>query len=104
MYIPPAPSAAPTSMIVYELTSSTITVHWEMVACIHRNRDITGYSVQYTGGESREIIEDSNGRMHLISNLEPSTHYSIQVAAVNSAGTGPYSNAVEQSTAGIISG
>ena len=41
--------------------------------------------------------------MRLISGLTASTEYSIEVAAVNSAGTGVYSNAIMQLTQGIIS-
>ena len=36
-----------------------------------------------------------------ISGLTPSTTYSIEVAAVNGAGTGVYSNAVARLTEGI---
>ena len=58
--------------------------------------------MKYTGGGSTETIEDSNGRIIVISDLEPSTHYSIRVAVVNSAGTGLYSNPVYQLTAGMF--
>ena len=36
-----------------------------------------------------------------ISGLMPSTNYSIQVAAANNAGTGPYSNSVSGDTGGM---
>ena len=77
-------------------TSSSITVQWEMVPCIHRNGNITGYSVQYTGGGSIDSTPVPGGSVMeaTISGLVPSTTYSIQVAAVNSAGTGDYSDHV----------
>ena len=89
MAIPPAPSAPPTSVSVSEVTSSSITVQWGPVDCIHRNGDITGYSVRY-GSETMSVSGDFSGGMYVISGLMPSTTYSVQVAAMNSAGTGPY--------------
>ena len=94
--LPPAPSAGPTSVSVSEVTSSSITVQWGAVNCIHRN--ITVYSVRYavqTCGEGDTTVEmasgDSNGGTYQISGLCAATVYAIEVAAVNSAGTGNYS-------------
>ena len=103
--LPSAPSAAPTSVSLSAVTSSSITLQWEMVPCIKRNGDITGYSVQYTGGGSTQTMSvsgDSSGGMYVISNLEPSTDYSIEVAAVNGELIGPYSMAMDQLTAGML--
>ena len=98
--IPPAPSASPSSVSVSEVTSSSITVQWGPLDCIHRNGAITSYSVQY-GSETVSVSGDSSGGMYVISGLMPSTTYSIQVAANTSAGTGPYSTAIDQQTSGI---
>ena len=96
MAIPPAPSAPPTSVSVSEVTSSSITVQWGPVDCIHRNGDITGYSVQYweVGSVSTQTMPVSGGSATetTISGLMSSTAYSVQVAAMNSAGTGPYTS------------
>ena len=93
-----APSAAPTSVKVSEVTSSSITVQWGAVDCIHRNGDITGYSVRYEvqGSGSTQTVSVSGGSTTeaSISGLTPSTNYSIEVAAVNNAGTGVYSDPV----------
>ena len=74
------------------MTSSSITVQWGAVPCIHRNGNITGYSVQYgvLGSGSILVISVSGGSVTqlTISSLISSTFYSIQVAAVNSEGTG----------------
>ena len=99
MAIHQAPSAPPTSVRVPEVTSSSITVRWGPVDCIHRNGDITGYSVQY-GSETVSV--SGNPRRYVISGLIPSTTYSIQVAAETSAGTGPYSAAINQLTNGMV--
>ena len=103
MTIPLAPSAAPTSVGVSEVTSSSITVQWGTVPCIHRNGDITGYSVQYgvVGSESTQTMNVSGDFSGVISNLEPSTDYSIKVAAMNSVDIGPYSDAVIAQTDGM---
>ena len=77
------------------MTSSSITVQWGAVDCIHHNGDITGYTVRY-GVQGSVSTQINNGigaaaTMTTISGLMPSTTYSIEVAAVNSAGTGVYS-------------
>ena len=63
-----------------------------MVPCIHRNGDITGYSVRHSGGGSTQTLNVSGGGLMVatITGLTPSTEYTIEVAAVNSAGTGVY--------------
>ena len=78
-------------------SSTTITVQWGEVPCIYQNGEITGYSVQYevvgsnhTG--SKMVPGDSSGGMEMISGLNKLTVYTVQVAAVNSAGTGEYSD------------
>ena len=101
MAIHAAPSAPPTSVSVSEVNSSSITVQWGPVVCIHRNGNVTGYSVQY-GSETVSVSGDFSGGMYVISGLMPSTTYSIKVAAVTSAGTGPYSATVYQQTSSEI--
>ena len=90
-------------------TSYSITLQWETVPCEHRNGDITGYSVKY--GEMGSLDNEYKTVMNItgagvteatIPNLMLSTNYSIQIAAVNNAGTGVFNNAtiiktVEQS-------
>ena len=46
------------------------------------------------------VSGDFSGGMYVISNLEPSTTYSIQVAAMNDDLIGPYSTALAQLTEG----
>ena len=77
------------------MTSSSITVQWGAVDCIHRNGDITGYSVRYgvqgSGSTQTLNVSGSATTEATISGLESAAYYSIEVAAVNSAGTGVYS-------------
>ena len=90
-------------MTVTIVTSSRITVQWGPVDCIHRNGDITGYLVQYGlyGSETAVFAPGgSSGGFYDIFSLISTTAYSIQVAAKNSVGTGPYSSPMTQLTAG----
>ena len=103
-----APSAAPTSVNVSDVTSSTITVQWGAVNCIDRNGNITGYSVRYgvngTAEGDRTVKNstgDSNGGMYTISGLSPATVYTVEVAAVNSVDIGVYSSPIDQLTSGM---
>ena len=88
------------------MTSSSITIHWELLPCQDQNGDITGHSVQYYGevdsGSTSQIVIVPGGENNqtVISGLVPSTEYWIQVAAVNSAGTGDYSTPIVQETDG----
>ena len=99
-----APSTAPTCVSVSEVTSTSITVQWGEVDCIHSNGDITGYTVLYAvqvnGSIQTVSVSGGGSTQTIISALTPSTNYSIEVAAVNSVGTGVYSNVIFQLTRG----
>ena len=104
--VPPAPSAAPTPKSIGSTTSS-ITVQWGAVDCIHHNGVITGYSVRYGvqgSAEGDKTVEmatgGSNGGMDTISGLPAATVYTVEVAAVNSVGTGVYSDPITVVTIG----
>ena len=106
----PAPSAAPVDLIFLSATSSSITLQWKAVPCIHQNGNITGYMIEY-----EEVVDENEApRMNvsivgdqkemtagIITGLKPLTHYDIRVAAVNSAGIGPFTNTSNASTIGI---
>ena len=106
--MPPAPSAAPTSVSVSEVTFSSITVQWGAVDCIHHNGDITGYSVQYgVQGSVRQTMNVSGGSVTeaTISGLTASTTYSIEVAAVTGENRiGVYSSPTFKKTDGKLCG
>ena len=87
-----APTGPPTQVNT-TTTSTTITVQWGPVDCIHRNGDITGYSVCVMSNEVLKNISTSGDTRNVtISALRPFTEYNISVAAVNSIGTGVYSD------------
>ena len=90
-----APSAAPTNVSVSVVSSTALNVQWGPVPCIEQNGDITGYTVRVLESGEMERVEDVGDVNEVtISDLTPSTTYSIQVAAVNSEGTGPYSDLI----------
>ena len=103
---PPAPFGPPTSVSTSVVTSSSITVQWGAVDCIHRNGDITGYSVQYGvqgSGVTHIVVTVSRGSTiskATVCGLRDSTTYTIEVAVVNSAGTGQYSDSITAETEG----
>ena len=100
-----APTAAPESVTTPSVTSSTITVQWGVVPCIHQNGPITGYSVRYgvmgSGSSQTETVSGASETETTISDLISSTTYDVQVAAVNGNGTGVYSNPTSQLTRGV---
>ena len=62
------------------------------MSCLDRNGEITGYRAQAVRNGMVEGTASVSGgaRQATISGLSPSTVYTVQVAAVNGAGTGPY--------------
>ena len=87
----PAPSAGPASVTADTVTARSITVQWEEVPCLHRNGEITGYTVvARTSGEDERVdtVSDGNARSAIVSELTSETEYTVSVAAVNGAGTG----------------
>ena len=105
------PSAAPDMVNASSANLSSIDITWGEVPCQHRNGEITGYVVVYRKvfgrgrGERRQTQEGMvmvNGQTATIDNLDPLTEYSVMVAAVNSAGTGVFSEPVTAVTRGMI--
>ena len=98
-------STAPTGTISLSagtVTANSITVQWEEVPCLHRNGEITGYTVvARTSGEedNTEFINDGNARSATVTGLNPSTLYTLLVTASNGAGTGP-ATSIDIETAG----
>ena len=99
----PAPSASPTDINIYNVTSSSITLSWLPVDCKNRNGNITGYSMRYgSAANQTENFSGGSTTEATITGLDAATNYSIEVAAVNSAGIGVYSAAIYNITLGII--
>ena len=104
MLLSTVPSSTVISLSAGTVTARSITVQWEEVPCLHRNGEITGYTVvARTSGEDERVVNvnDGNARSATVSGLTPNTEYTVSVAAVNSAGTGPATSIVVE-TKGIM--
>ena len=89
-----APTGAPDGIREVSVTANSITVQWGEVLCLDRNGEITVYTVEVTLSGMVVATENVNGgsaRRGTVSGLTPATDYTVTVAAVNSAGTGPFS-------------
>ena len=105
MVFSPAPSA-PANVWANLVTSYSIGLQW-VVPCEGQNGDISGYIIKYgalVGGGNKTVMNITEFGVTEITifNLMKSTFYSFQVAAINNAGSGVFSNAtiiktVEQS-------
>ena len=83
--------------------SLSIIVSWREVPCQNRNGEITRYVVEYNEQQERSqrvMIMMDAGQTTTLHNLKPLTEYSIMVAAVNSNGTGQFSQQVTIVTKG----
>ena len=105
IFLNAVPFAAPISVNISLVTSTTITVQWGRVECIHHNGLLTGYSVWYgvQGEQNTQTmnISGENVTTATISNLVPLMTYEMEVAAVNSADiyiTGMFSSVMTTTT------
>ena len=87
-----APTAPPADINSYDVVPKSFSIRWEMVPCIHRNGDITGYSVQIEGNGTMETrpVTGANVLMTSFTGLLADTHYTVAVAGENSISVGVY--------------
>ena len=64
---------------------------WGKVPCSDQRGPITGYRLKYHNGTAIANTSGEGSRHYVLTGLTPFTNYSVQVAAVNDGGTGPYS-------------
>ena len=89
----PAPTGAPGGLSNTSVESRSLSVEWGTVPCSHQGgRPISGYRLRYSNGTSIVNVTGEGNRQHVLTELTPFTSYSVQVAAVNDGGTGPYSD------------
>ena len=94
MLLSTAPSGAPDPITIVIVTPYSATIQWGEVPCLQRNGEITDYTVTVTNSDGMEegtASVDVDARRATIYGLTPATQYTVSVAAVNSAGTGPTS-------------
>ena len=87
-----APTAPPADIRSYDVTPKSLSIRWEMVPCIHRNGDITGYSVQIQGNGTMETrtVPGANVLMINFTGLLADTSYAVAVAGENGISVGEY--------------
>ena len=98
-----APTGSPDGVSDASVTANSITVQWGEVPCIDRNGEITGYRVNATLSGmvvATENVNDGSAREGTVSGLNPTTDYFVLVVAVNSVGSGPFSDGISITTAG----
>ena len=101
-----APAAAPQNLMKTTVLSTSITVGWDPVECIERNGVIHNYTLQFgpeCGLQSESTVQSRGiavAGIYNASGLTPFTRYSFEVAAVNSAGTGPFTATLIVETSG----
>ena len=74
------------------MESRSLNVQWGTVPCSEQSGPITGYTLRYSNGTFIVSTTGEESRQHVLTGLTPFTSYSVQVAAVNAGGTGPYSD------------
>ena len=73
--------------------NNSLQILWNEVNCLNTNGPIQHYIIK-TAGSDGEKSNTSSTRQFTISDLTPNQEYSVRVAAVNSAGTGPFSEPI----------
>ena len=88
-----APVGAPGTLVQNSsVKNRSFTVVWGTVPCPDQRGPITGYRLRYGNGTSIVDTPEEESRQHVLTGLTPFTSCSVQVAAVNDGGTGPYSD------------
>ena len=74
------------------MTSRNITVTWGTIECIERNGIITNYTVVFQEQDGADVLGNTVDRTFSVEGLTPGMNYTFQVAGVNDAGIGVFSN------------
>ena len=85
---------------------NSVEVTWQAPPLVHHNGAILSYIIRYFPSNEPDMTQDSHVtadrdeaiQRKTLPNLEPFTRYSFKVSAVNAAGAGPFSVAVEGTT------
>ncbi|XP_019859087.1 PREDICTED: contactin-6-like [Amphimedon queenslandica] len=88
--MPTAPTGVPTSLSVLQPINN---LTWNEVDCSKHNGLITGYTVIISNSSITYSVT-STKRYIILNDLVLDTVYIISVAAVNSAGSGPFSDPI----------
>ncbi|CAM9781164.1 unnamed protein product [Lampetra fluviatilis] len=94
------PSGSPQELILEVVNSQSVLVRWKPPSLETHNGDITGYKIHYrkAGRRAEAEIEETAHLSYLAVGLDQGSEYSFRVAAVNSNGTGPFSDWLSSET------
>uniref|UniRef100_A0A0N5BT57 Down syndrome cell adhesion molecule-like protein Dscam2 n=1 Tax=Strongyloides papillosus TaxID=174720 RepID=A0A0N5BT57_STREA len=96
------PSGKPYNIRVTEKMPDSFSLSWSGPREDERNGEITGYNIKYKakkkGSKLKTVHVKGDVQKFQLSRLEGGTQYSIRIAAINSNGTGPYSEAINAET------
>ena len=92
------PSGAPQNLAIINSTSTSVTISWDSVECIHRNGLITHYNISYGPVGDTNLVktvtvnsdEPDDGGSYTATGLERTQNYLFKVAAVNVPGVGVF--------------
>ena len=80
------------------MTSRSISVTWDTIECIERNGIITGYTVVFQEQGGPNVPGNTPFTFFSAVRLTPGRNYTFQVAGVNDAGTGPFTDLITIAT------
>ena len=106
----PVPTAPPQSLATLNVNSTSVTISWDSVECIHRNGLITHYQLVYEpmnifGNSLATMIisgDPDDGGVYMAAGLNPSSDYLFKVAAVNNIGVGHFATVTIHTKEGLF--
>ncbi|XP_030839355.1 contactin-2 [Strongylocentrotus purpuratus] len=98
-----APKTAPTGVKAERASGTTINVSWDAIDESTFEGELLGYKLKYWSDDSNEANANTAvslgvGTSNTITGLEPSTRYTVMVAAYSGGGNGPDSNTASDTT------
>ncbi len=96
------PSGSPQRVVIGTVSQTTAVMDWNGPTCVERNGEIRNYEYEYEALDHwvpDKVKSGSSPQSRVeLSNLVPYTRYGFRVRAVNSKGSGPYSEFVPLTT------
>ena len=81
-------------MQLVEAFKQSLKFDWEPPISMDRNGHIIGYECYISDQNGWNDVKTVNLTETAFEELQPSTNYTVQIAAMTSAGTGPYSEPI----------
>ena len=96
-----APSSPPQNVVVTSVNPASLMMSWQPPFPIDHNGMITGYVINYTEVDTNimtSVNVSSETTQFTISVLVAYVNYSVTIAAMNTNGSGPFSNLTERTS------